>query len=48
MNLLFDSDKERNSDNARECLGKIFDLVIELDGTISGEHGIGIVKKDFL
>lgn len=48
VNLLFDSDKERNSDNARECLGEIFDLVIELDGTISGEHGIGIVKKDFI
>ena len=48
VNLLFDTEEERNSDNARKCLEEIFDLVIELEGTISGEHGIGIIKKDFI
>ncbi len=27
---------------------EIYQLTIELDGTISGEHGIGIEKKDYL
>ena len=47
VNLLFSSDEERNSINAKKCLEEIFDLVIKLDGTISGEHGIGIIK-DFI
>ena len=31
-----------------ECLGEIFDAVIRLDGTLSGEHGIGLAKRDFM
>jgi FAD/FMN-containing dehydrogenase len=27
---------------------RLFDKTLELDGTLSGEHGIGITKKDFL
>ena len=30
------------------CLLKIFNLVIELNGTLSGEHGIGMIKKEYL
>ena len=30
------------------CLEEIFDSVLDLNGTISGEHGIGIIKKSFL
>jgi D-lactate dehydrogenase len=26
----------------------VFDLVISLDGTLSGEHGIGMAKREFL
>ncbi|MEO7063864.1 MAG: FAD-linked oxidase C-terminal domain-containing protein [Dokdonella sp.] len=33
---------------ARDALGEIFDAVIRLDGTLSGEHGIGIAKRDFM
>ncbi|MDH5486567.1 MAG: FAD-binding oxidoreductase, partial [Gammaproteobacteria bacterium] len=25
-----------------------FDLVIELGGTLSGEHGIGVEKRDYI
>ena len=27
---------------------EIFSLVIKLDGTLSGEHGVGIEKRDFV
>ena len=30
------------------ALNDVFDLVISLDGTLSGEHGIGLAKRDFL
>jgi D-lactate dehydrogenase len=33
---------------ADRCLDAVFSLVIELGGTLSGEHGIGIVKRDFV
>lgn len=31
-----------------EAIGKIFEKVVELGGTLSGEHGIGIAKKDYM
>ena len=33
---------------ADACLREVFEAVIRLDGTLSGEHGIGIAKRDFL
>ncbi len=33
---------------AESALAEVFDLVIALDGTLSGEHGIGLTKRDFL
>ena len=33
---------------AQEAAGKVFDKVLELNGSVSGEHGIGITKIDFL
>ena len=41
----------RNSQNdpaMQEALRALFALVKDLGGTISGEHGIGLVQKDFL
>lgn len=34
--------------SADECLSEIFDLVISLRGTLSGEHGIGLEKKPYI
>ena len=48
VNLLFQSEEEKNSQNSIKCLEDIFNLVLKLEGTISGEHGIGIVKKRFI
>jgi D-lactate dehydrogenase len=31
-----------------DCLEEVFALVLKLEGTISGEHGIGLVKKDYV
>ena len=48
VNLLFNPDDEMQNKNAHHCLDEVFDLVLELDGTLSGEHGVGIEKRDFV
>ena len=48
VNLLFNPDDETQNKNAHLCLDAVFDLVLELDGTLSGEHGVGIEKRDFV
>ncbi len=48
VNLIYPNEKEKNSTKAKMCLDEIFNLVLSLDGTLSGEHGIGIIKKDYI
>lgn len=48
VNLLFNPDDETQNKNAHLCLDDVFDLVLKLDGTLSGEHGVGIEKRDFV
>lgn len=48
VNLLFNPDDEIQNENAHCCLDAVFDLVLELDGTLSGEHGVGIEKRDYV
>jgi D-lactate dehydrogenase len=48
VNLLYDSADAQQNRNAPLCLDALFDLVLELDGTLSGEHGVGLVKRDFV
>ena len=48
VNLLTDPDDAELQIKAQECLEEVFQLVLELEGTISGEHGIGLVKKEFV
>ncbi len=48
VNLLFKTEVEKKSKNSINCLDEIFNLVIKLGGTLSGEHGIGIIKKQYL
>lgn len=41
---------ERNNDEirrARKCFDEIFEAAIQLGGTITGEHGIGLTKRQF-
>lgn len=48
VNLMFDPDDAAQRQRAEACLEDVFDAVLELDGTLSGEHGIGLVKRDFV
>ncbi len=48
VNLLFDEQNKRDADAANRALQQIFSLVIALGGSLSGEHGIGLAKKDFV
>ncbi|MGM0517885.1 MAG: FAD-binding oxidoreductase [Pseudomonadota bacterium] len=48
VNLLVDPDDPRQMAAADQALGEVFDAVLSLDGTLSGEHGIGLVKREFV
>lgn len=48
VNLLYDSQNEQQEAQARPCLSQVFDLVLTLGGTLSGEHGIGMEKRDYV
>lgn len=48
VNLLFDSQDPEQMQNAAPCLEAVFKLVLQLEGTLSGEHGIGEVKRNYI
>ncbi|MES9874487.1 MAG: FAD-linked oxidase C-terminal domain-containing protein [Candidatus Sedimenticola sp. 6PFRAG7] len=48
VNLLVDPDDPEQMSRADECLAEVFQLVLRLQGTLSGEHGVGLVKREFV
>ena len=48
VNLLTNPDDPEETERARVCLDAMFTLVLQLGGTLSGEHGIGLEKRDFV
>jgi D-lactate dehydrogenase (quinone) len=48
VNLLFRDDDANAVAQAPGALSRVFDLVIALGGTLSGEHGIGLDKRAFM
>lgn len=48
VNLLINPDDANEVARAERCLDEIFDLVIKLRGTLSGEHGVGSEKRAFV
>ncbi len=48
VNLLIDPADQQQLTRAKSCLDEIFDLVLKVDGTLSGEHGIGVDKRAFI
>ena len=48
VNLLHDPADAAQTKRAHACLDEVFASVIELGGTLSGEHGIGLAKRDWM
>ena len=47
-NILFDKRDPEQWATVQEMAAAIFALALELGGTLSGEHGIGLLKKAYL
>jgi glycolate oxidase len=45
-NVLFDREEERP--RVDEAVAEILRAAVDLGGTITGEHGVGLAKRDFL
>jgi glycolate oxidase len=45
-NVLFDGDRERAQADA--AVAEVLRAAVDLGGTITGEHGVGLAKRDFL
>lgn len=48
VNILYDPADEAQARAAGLCLASVFELTLSLGGSLSGEHGIGLVKRRFV
>lgn len=48
VNIMYDRKNRNEQEKAEEAVVEIFKKVIELGGTLSGEHGVGLTKAPFL
>jgi len=48
VNILFDAKSSGEFDKAQAAVKELFTKVIEMRGTLSGEHGIGVTKAPFI
>jgi len=48
VNIMIDPKNEKELESGQEAREKLFQYVLELGGSLSGEHGIGITKSRFL
>ncbi|HEX2666987.1 MAG TPA: FAD-linked oxidase C-terminal domain-containing protein [Gammaproteobacteria bacterium] len=48
VNLLVDPDDATQMKNAEPCLEQVFRTVLDMRGTLSGEHGVGLEKRPFM
>jgi glycolate oxidase len=48
VNVMTDKNKEDEYHRAKDSIRDIFEAALKLDGTISGEHGVGLTKKQFV
>lgn len=48
VNLMYDDGDAAETARARAALPRVFAHVLALGGTLSGEHGIGLGKRDFM
>jgi len=48
VNLMVDRNNKDEYEKAGKLVEDIFSATLELGGTISGEHGVGLTKKDYI
>jgi D-lactate dehydrogenase len=48
VNIMYHPDDQAESARAHAALERMFALVLALGGTLSGEHGIGVAKRDWM
>ncbi|RPI35999.1 MAG: FAD-binding protein [Nitrospiraceae bacterium] len=48
VNLMVDRNNKEEYEKATKLVGDIFRATLELGGTISGEHGVGLTKKAYI
>ena len=48
VNLMYNPSNPGETERAHDCLDGLFSLVLSLKGTLSGEHGVGIEKRDYV
>jgi len=48
VNVMLDGSDPVQLTNGHHAIREIFELVVELGGTLSGEHGIGLSKAEFM
>jgi len=48
VNVMFDGSDPVKLENGHKAIREIFQLVVDLGGTLSGEHGIGLSKAPFM
>jgi glycolate oxidase len=48
VNILFDDQIQGQAEKAQAAVKELFTKVIDMRGTLSGEHGVGITKAPFI
>ncbi len=48
VNLMYDPADAAQNARAQAAMAEVFALTLSLGGTLSGEHGIGLAKRDFM
>ncbi|MGH8499348.1 MAG: FAD-binding oxidoreductase, partial [Methylococcales bacterium] len=48
VNILYDKEDESESERAVAAMSQVFTCTTGLGGQLSGEHGIGLAKRDFM
>ena len=48
VNILYEPSDTVQKEATEHCLADLFDAVLALGGTLSGEHGVGLAKRDYV
>ncbi len=48
VNLMYDPADPAQNERAHAAMSRVFALTLSLGGTLSGEHGIGLAKREFM